>query len=54
MRETFFWAYPEEHSADANKYVRVGSISSFADDAPSSTAGGGKITGRSVRCVKLE
>ena len=52
--ETFFWAYPQEHSADANKYVRTGSVSSFDDGGPSSTAGGGKNTGRSVRCVKLE
>ena len=52
--ETFFWAYPQEHSVDANKYVRTGSVSSFDDGGPSSTAGGGKNTGRSVRCVKLE
>ena len=54
LKGGFYWAFPKEHSADVNKYVRTGSVSSFDDGGPSSTAGGGKITGRSVRCVKLE
>ena len=54
LKGGFYWAFPKEHSADTNKYVRTGSVSSFDDGGPSSTAGGGKNTGRSVRCVKLE
>ena len=54
LKGGFYWAFPKEHSADVNQYVHTGVISASTNYAPSNDSGGAKLSGRSVRCVKLE
>ncbi len=54
LKGGFYWAFPKEHSADVNQYVHTGVISASTNYAPSNDSGGAKLSGRSVRCVKIE
>ena len=54
LKGGFYWAFPKEHSADVNQYVHTGVISASTNYAPSNDSGGAKLSGRSVRCVKVE
>ena len=53
LKGGFYWAFPKEHSADVNQYVHTGVISASTNYAPSNDSGGAKLSGRSVRCVKV-
>ena len=54
LKETVFWAYPEEELYEGIVYVRSSYVSGLTDHAPGSGDIGSKLNGRSVRCVKLE
>jgi uncharacterized protein (TIGR02145 family) len=54
LRETTFWAYPEEELYDGVVYVRSSYVSGLSDHAPRSDDIDSKIQGSSVRCVKVE
>ena len=54
LKETVFWAYPEEELYEGLVYVRSSYVSGLTDHAPGNGDIGSKLNGRSVRCVKLE
>jgi uncharacterized protein (TIGR02145 family) len=54
LRETVFWAYPEEELYEGIVYVRSSYVSGLTDHAPGSGDIDKKTQGYSVRCVKVE
>ena len=54
LKETVFWAYPEEELYEGIVYVRSSYVSGLTDHAPSSGDIDIKTQGYSVRCVKVE
>ena len=53
IEDATFWFFPEEDEYDVTNYVHVGFVSSVGH-APTKDEGDLKISGLSVRCVKLE
>ena len=53
IEDATFWFFPEEDEYDVTNYVHVGFVSSVGH-APTKDEGELKISGLSVRCVKLE
>ncbi len=54
LRETTFWAYPEEEFYEGIVYVRSSYVSGLTDHSPRKDDIDLKTKGYSVRCVKLE
>ena len=54
LRETVFWAYPEEELYEGIVYVRSSYVSGLTDHAPGRGDIDKKTQGYSVRCVKVE
>lgn len=54
LRETTFWAYPEEEFYEGFVYVRSSYVSGLTDHSPRKDDIDLKTKGYSVRCVKLE
>ena len=53
LRETTFWAYPEEEFYEGIVYVRSSYVSGLTDHSPRKDDIDLKIKGYSVRCVKV-
>ena len=54
LRETVFWAYPEEELYEGIVYVRSSYVSGLTDHSPRSGDIDKKTQGYSVRCVMVE
>jgi hypothetical protein len=54
LRETTFWAYPEEEFYEGIVYVRSSYVYGLTDHSPRKDDIDLKTKGYSVRCVKLE